>query len=159
MHKEITPLKRNAYEEIHSGNPLNVFICLTTALTTDGSHWCIIFTKFLDPKSVLPHIYQILRHMNKTPPRAQLDLLQSKLFSTNMSKNCMSSEWKKSLGFCLWSYLFITDFICRHKYLCVNAHSHVPTYHFTYLWSPSPPAKPDFYLTLYAKHTNFVMVL
>ena len=38
MQKEGTILKRNAYNQIYSGNPLNVCICLMTAYITDGSH-------------------------------------------------------------------------------------------------------------------------
>ena len=36
--KDRATWKRNAYDEIYSGNSLNVCMCLTTAYITDGSH-------------------------------------------------------------------------------------------------------------------------
>ena len=70
--RELATWKRNAFNEIYSGNSLSVCICLTTAKITDGSHrWqiCITFIKRLDSKTVVPHRCQILRLMNKTPPQ------------------------------------------------------------------------------------------
>ena len=72
-YREGNTWKRNAYNDIYSGNSLSVPIYLTTALITDGSQWRqigITFIKRLDPKIVLPHICQILRLMNKTPPQS-----------------------------------------------------------------------------------------
>ena len=68
-------MKRIAYKEIYSGNSLNVFVCLTTAWITDGSHrWQIgiTFIKHIDPKIVLPHRCRILRFMHKTPPQSTM---------------------------------------------------------------------------------------
>ena len=45
-HTEESNLKRNAYNDIYSGNSLDVCVCLTTVYIYDGSHWWHIVPLF-----------------------------------------------------------------------------------------------------------------
>ena len=46
-HERMTVYPCMAYNEIYTGNSLNVCICLTTAYITDRSHWWEIFVTFV----------------------------------------------------------------------------------------------------------------
>ena len=63
----------SAYNEIYSANSLNVVIRLTTdnrRVSNRLLSWSWQISYYLDLKIVLPHICQILRFMNKTPPKS-----------------------------------------------------------------------------------------
>ena len=119
--------KRKAYNEIYKGNSSNVCICIHIYDNLNNWRISLMVDRCLDSNIVLPHICQIMRLMNKTPPLSMMPTGTEHVFGPhnapfNSLELCIKRRTIASYSNALpiWLYMYMHFALWNVMFTCLQ---------------------------------------